>query len=387
MPIVFVHGVNNRRDDGYRENEAARNGFLRDIVAESLNLPPDSLTIKNPYWGGDAVKFAWNMAVLPDSNEKFESFGTDPEVDAQNWTIDLVSADPNNGGLVERARKNLVGAVDLLFGATLAGAKDEDEAREIAQSYRLALAYAERHPHPDWLDDPSLNDDNFADVLAAKIEDDEEESFGSGGFLDRLKEGASRIKNAIPNAGSNIFVNVAREKLNATISRFAGDAFVYLKERGTVAVPGTIVKIVLDDLKAATAAKTDGDSKLVVIAHSFGGEIMYDILTHFAPDLKVDVLVTVGSQVGLFEEMKLYIASGKVKVPEKVAKPANVAHWLNVFDINDVLSFRVAPVFSDTSDFEYNTGYSSLQAHGGYFLRPSFYVRLAARLKELVGDN
>ncbi|MDX0481430.1 hypothetical protein GOD90_20355 [Sinorhizobium medicae] len=387
MPVVFVHGVNNRRDDGYRENEAARNGFLRDIVAEALKLPPDKLTILSPYWGDNGVKFAWNMAVMPDSDVEFESFGADPEADAQSWTNDLVSADPSNDALVDRARKSLVEAVDLVFGATLAGAKDEDEAREVAQMYKLALAYAERHPHPDWLDDPSLTDDNFADVLAANIEDDEEESFGAGGFLDRLREGVSRVKNAIPKAGSDIFVNVAREKLNATISRFAGDAFVYLKERGTVAAPGTIVKIVLDDLKKAIAAKTDDDSKLVVIAHSFGGEIMYDILTHFASDLQVDVLVTVGSQVGLFEEMKLYIASGAVKVPDKVAKPANVAHWLNVFDTNDVLSFRAAPVFSGTSDFEYNTGYSSLQAHGGYFLRPSFYMRLAARLKELVEDN
>lgn len=254
--------------------------------------------------------------------------------------------------------------MDLLYGATLAGAKDEDEAREIAQSYKLAAAYAEKHPHPDWLDDPSLTDDNFADVLANEIEEDGEESFGAGGFLDRLKEGVSRVKNAIPKAGSDVFVNVAREKLNATISRFAGDAFVYLKERGTLGAPGTITKIVLDDLNKALAAKTSDDNKLVVIAHSFGGEIMYDILTHFAPELKVDVLITVGSQVGLFEEMKFYLSSGKAKAPDKVAKPKNVAHWLNVFDTNDVLSFRVAPVFSGTSDFEYDTGYSSLQAHG-----------------------
>lgn len=86
MPIVFVHGVNNRRDDGYRENEAARNGFLRDIVAQALKLPPGKLTILSPYWGGDAAKFAWNMAVMPDSDEEFESFGADPEADAQSWT-------------------------------------------------------------------------------------------------------------------------------------------------------------------------------------------------------------------------------------------------------------------------------------------------------------
>jgi hypothetical protein len=382
MPIVFVHGVNNRRDDGYRENEAARNGFLRDIVAPVFNLPADELSIFSPYWGGDGVKFAWNMAVLPSTDEDFEHFGADPDADARSRTKDLVAADPNGGDIVQRARKSFAGAVDLLYGATLAGAEDEDGAREIAQSFKLAAVYAEKHPHPAWLDNADLTEENFADVLESEIQQDGEESFGAGGFLDRLKEGLSRVKSAIPNAGSDLFVNLAREKLNATISRFAGDAFVYLKERGTPEQPGKIVKIVLDDLNAANAAKTAKDSKLVVIAHSFGGEIMYDILTHFSPQIEVDTLITVGSQVGLFEEMKLYLASGATKAPHQVAKPANVKHWLNVFDTNDVLSFKVAPVFSGTYDLLYDTGYSSLQAHGGYFLRPSFYTRLAARLGE-----
>jgi hypothetical protein len=36
MPIVFVHGVNNRDGEAYRENEAGRNGFLREVVAPAL---------------------------------------------------------------------------------------------------------------------------------------------------------------------------------------------------------------------------------------------------------------------------------------------------------------------------------------------------------------
>ena len=34
------------------------------------------------------------------------------------------------------------------------------------------------------------------------------------------------------------------------------------------------------------------------------------------------------------------------------------------------------------SDFAYDSGYSTLGAHGGYFQRPSFYRRLADRLSE-----
>jgi hypothetical protein len=47
-----------------------------------------------------------------------------------------------------------------------------------------------------------------------------------------------------------------------------------------------------------------------------------------------------------------------------------------------VLSYRLEPIVDGVSDFHYDTGFSSLSAHGGYFLRPSFYKRMAARLQE-----
>ena len=53
-----------------------------------------------------------------------------------------------------------------------------------------------------------------------------------------------------------------------------------------------------------------------------------------------------------------------------------------MFDTNDVLAYRLEPVVAGVSDFVYDTGYSALGAHGGYFERPSFYRRLAARLAQ-----
>ena len=38
MPIVFVHGVNNRDGEAYRENEKSRDAFLKEIVAPALGL-------------------------------------------------------------------------------------------------------------------------------------------------------------------------------------------------------------------------------------------------------------------------------------------------------------------------------------------------------------
>lgn len=386
MPIVFVHGVNNRKDDEYRDNEIARDAFLRKIVAPALGLPEGSAELKvvSPYWGGDGAKFAWNMAVLPTSDASYEAFGSQHDAEAFGRTLELVAtAPPMEGGVVERAKQDFAGTVDLLYGAAIAGVQDEGDAQALAEAYLQAAEYARKHPKPDWLD--KATDDNFADYLNSYVsEEPGTESMGiMGNVLDRLKEGLGRMKDAIPDVASQALVNSSRKKLNATVSRFTGDAFVYLATRNKLGAEAPIVKVVMAGLKEAQAARTGKDDKLVVIAHSFGGEIVYDVLTRFWPDLEVDCLVTVGSQVGLFEEMKLYDASDpKLPSGSKVAKPPKVKRWLNVFDPNDILSYLVEPVFHDAQDFKYDTGYSTLQAHGGYFLRPSFYKRLAERLKQ-----
>jgi hypothetical protein len=383
MAIVFVHGVNNREGDVYSENEIGRNGLLREIVAPALGLSPGSSRIFNPYWGKDGAGFAWNMAVLPNPGDRFETFGGDPQAQATRQVAGMLAESSMSGNIVADAQRDFPAALDLLFGAAISGAQTEDEARALGRAYLQGVAYAQRHAAPDWV--PTATPDNFADLLMSKIEAGagQDEQFGAGGLRDALQEGLSRLRNAAPAAASEVAVRLLRQKLNATVTRFAGDAFAYLARRGTRDAPGPIVRTVLDALREAS---TPQDGPLVVIAHSFGGEIMYDILTHFAPGLHVDCLVTVGSQVGLFEEMKLYLASQDNIPPDppagKVARPAGVQRWLNVFDTNDVFAYRLSPVVDGTDDFSYDTGLSSFSAHGGYFLRPSFYRRLALRLAE-----
>jgi hypothetical protein len=384
MPIVFVHGVNNRDGEAYRENEQARDGFLKEIVAPALGMKPNKLQVLNPYWGKYGVQFAWGMAVLPNPSAEFEAFGKDAEAEARGRVAGLLAESHANGNIVDMARKDFRTAIDLLYASAMAGAETEEEARDLAKSYELAIAYAEANPQPAWLADAEPS--NFADRLNHAARASDVESFGAGGILDSLKEGVSRLFNAAPDATTEVAGRLLRKKLNATITRFAGDAFVYLDNRGTVDKPGPIVGTVLADLRKASAiSKTEGEP-LVVIAHSFGGEIVYDILTYFDPGIAVDCLITVGSQVGLFEEMKLYKVSSPTLPPnppgERVVRPASLKRWLNVFDTNDVLSYQLEPVVDGVSDFHYDTGYSSFGAHGGYFMRPSFYKRMAKRLAQ-----
>ncbi|EJE48775.1 hypothetical protein PMI14_06776 [Acidovorax sp. CF316] len=388
MPIVFVHGVNNRDGEAYRENQNARDGFLKEYVAPALGLKADNLSVTSPYWGEFGVAFAWRMAVLPNPSDEFESFGKDEEAEAHGRVVGILAESHENANILELAKTDLAEAVDLLYASSMAGATSEDEARDLARSYELALAYAIANPHPEWVS--TAGKDNFADSLTIASKAKDVESFGPvGSVLDSLKEAMSRLVGAIPDVTTAVAGKLLRKKLNATVTRFAGDAFVYLSGRGTVDAPGPIVRSVLDALREAHAKRTEED-KLVVIAHSFGGEIVYDILTYFDPTLTIDCLITVGSQVGLFEEMKLYKVSdpkvpridakGKVVEGDRVTPPQCIKRWLNVFDTNDILGYQLAPVFDGVSDFQYDTGYSSLGAHGGYFMRPSFYKRLATRL-------
>lgn len=386
MPIVFVHGVNNRDGAAYRENEASRNAFLREIIAPALSLHADHVHLSSPYWGAWGAQFAWGMAVLPEPEDTFENFGGggDTEALGRVQTVLGDSAVPTGRPIIESAQKDFAGIVDLLYASAMAGAKTESQARDIARSYLIASAYAEKNPSPTWL--ATTGEKNFVYQLNTLADASKEESFGAGGILDSLKEGFSRLLNTLPSATSTFATRLARKQLNATVTRFTGDAFTYLAHRGTKDSPGKIVRVVLDALRDAVAKKTDQDDKLIIIAHSFGGEIVYDILTYFDTGLDVDCFLTVGSQVGLFEEMKLFVES-KVNIPPnpptgKVPKPPGLKRWLNVFDMNDVLSYQAEPVFGEASDFQYSTGYSSLSAHGGYFMRPSFYKRLAVRLQE-----
>lgn len=389
MPLVFVHGVNNRDGGAYRENENGRNGLLREIVAPSLGLKPDAIQIFSPYWGRYGGQFAWQMAVMPNHDDKFESFGAvasdTPEGAAQGRVIGLVAESPKiTGNIVVDAQGNLSEAVDVLYAAAVAGVTSDEDARKLACAYLLSADYAAVNPRPDWVG--TASESNFVDQLEYATQNSEQETFGRGGIVDLLKEGLSRLANAGPDALAESAGRLMRKKLNATVTRFAGDAFTYLAHRGSTQVPGPIVASVLEDLRKADAARSAQDNKLIVIAHSFGGEIIYDILTHFDPSIEVDCLITVGSQVGLFEEMKLYMASAENIPPDppngRLARPANIKRWLNVFDTNDVLSYQLEPVMTGVADFHYDTGYSSFGAHGGYFLRPSFYKRLAKRLAQ-----
>ena len=166
------------------------------------------------------------------------------------------------------------------------------------------------------------------------------------------------------------------------MSMFLGDIFVYLQQRERLGGNAPIAKKVGDELERAAKGVSAEDPKLVIIAHSMGGNIIYDLLSSLRPDLSCDVLLTVGSQVGVFAELGLFesVLPPSNPATDRVPQLANVGEWINVFDPNDVLGFAAAKIFNGVKDYRYSTGKGVFAAHSTYFIRPSFYDRLASRL-------
>ncbi len=182
---------------------------------------------------------------------------------------------------------------------------------------------------------------------------------------------------------ADLVVRSGRSWADNRAGLFVGDVFVYLDQRGRLGEQAPLLQKVLAAFEAADAARTARDDKLIIVGHSMGGNIAYDILTHFRPELKCDLFLTVGSQVGFFEEMKLFRASDRT-IPNSgqllVPKPPNIARWLNVFDPLDVFGYTTSRIFADSHDYKFDTETNALGAHGMYFFRPHFHERLCEHI-------
>ncbi len=399
MPIVFVHGVNNRKEDaGYRARQLLIQRYakqhLTGIVVNGKTLT--SADIEFPYWGDLATTFAWKMASVPPMKSGADALGsTDADMRDVVATIrdrlgDLAPGKDNP--LAAVASASLSDAVELI-SEILLSLPEAGEADEIASFVAAAQSYVEQNPVPPWLK-PGLSDDQLlAELLHAVQSTSGADALGNpfkkiGNLLsaaaEKVKAAVKKAVGAAANAAgdyaSTRLLAAARMGLNGNLGRFFGDVFIYLNSRGEKNAPGTIPR----RLMPSYAPKPN--EPLVIIGHSLGGVISYDLLTHFLPDVEVDLLVTVGSQVSHFEEMKLFHVSDP-KVPndavQRVEKPKNVRHWINIFDPVDIFSYRCDPVFAGVKDYDYDTRTYVIKAHSAYLDQNRFYVRLRDRVNQL----
>ena len=143
------------------------------------------------------------------------------------------------------------------------------------------------------------------------------------------------------------------------ISRYFKDLEVYYAEECLDENDETcLAKKLIRERLAATLRKYKGD-EILLIAHSMGSIIAYDVLTFLVPDIDIDTFVTIGSPLG-FPVVQGKIAAewqAKRLVPPQLKTPPGVKkHWYNLADLKD----KIALIY-DLSD-NYQASYRGLKA-------------------------
>ncbi|MEG8028956.1 hypothetical protein [Sphingomonas aerolata] len=376
--LVFVHGVATRSGAEYNRAVSARGRRFRETAFAGVPLQ-----IRDPYWGGHGADPQWALSSIPNMSGKYEHLGVagdqEPAIDA----------------LLAAARADLpslVASLSVEDLSELEAAGDDDALHRAERFWSAAAAYVARSPQPGWLDDVS-DDDEFTTELQRQVEPlTKEEHLG---LLDPVRAAARRLGGALSNIVNAPFARLGRERISPAVAIFIGDVFEYLR----AAEPRAGIRLaVLTELKAAARDAKENGEPLVVAGHSMGAVILYDVLsddaamaalgTELGHALEIDLLLTIGSQVALFEELKLYVASdmnrsGTALPPhDRVPRPVRAKRWWNAFDRMDVLSFVAKPVFDGVEDFEVDTISGVAGAHGAYFTNMVFYQRLNARMRK-----
>jgi len=398
MPIVFVHGVNTRESPAYRARKLMIEEFLqRHLGGCTLGgkTLPATPTVTFPYWGDLATTFAWNMASLPLAEMEVLGAIDDAGLDSVLGHLQDATAGPvGDEPLKNLALADFRATVDLVVHLAIEHAAEGLE-EEMATFAVAASAYADAHPTPDWADGVA-NDRAFLAELNRRVAptDGAEALGGFGDAFRVVSRAAARLRNAVRRLGERAVDEVGdfastrllaahRSSLNGVLGRFFGDVFIYFNGRGEVGAPGEIPARVLAAFDVARASAPD--EPLVIVGHSLGGVITFDLLSHYRPDLAVALVVSVGSQVAHFEEIKLFHASDPdVKSPRRASKPASIRRWINIYDEVDVFSYAAERVFEGVDvDAQYDTGTYVGKAHGAYFEQNRFYERLRARIDAL----
>jgi hypothetical protein len=212
-------------------------------------------------------------------------------------------------------------------------------------------------------------------------------------------------------------VDPLRKPLNESVTLFLADVFFYLARRGTAKDPGKITMQLIEKLKEAHKVKVETGEPIVVLSHSMGGQLVYDVVSYYLPemskipgneglkDISVDFWCAAASQVGLFKEMKVFkqdddgssatseqefleldlgVGAWKDEIETKqIGFPSNhLKIWWNLWDDSDYLSFTIEPFIKEVFDDLYDSGKSPICAHTNHFGDPDFYKEFAMLINE-----
>lgn len=145
----------------------------------------------------------------------------------------------------------------------------------------------------------------------------------------------------------------------------ANDILLYQTEHGGRAIRDAIAR----HIRAA-------GGPVVLLAHSLGGIACVELLA-ITQGLPVTALVTCGSQAPF-----LYEADVLARLRKGRGLPSHFPRWLNVYDLNDFLSYCAAPVFPGrATDVEVASRQPFPQSHSAYWANKQVWRAVADFLK------
>jgi hypothetical protein len=225
----------------------------------------------------------------------------------------------------------------------------EDVGARSRMAYWADLRYGAPLPDPDAdgleppVDEEGVADDELhpAELIAEAVADTQPESLVEA----PQPGGQAPAGNSRPDRALDAWLQEMAYVADAVVQGGAqtDEEVVPLPRAGRVAIFRTLVKRTFADVHAyffggageamrerlrTTLAEVDGP--VVVVAHSLGSIIAYDVLAEAGAAREVPLLVTVGSPLGVTEVQDL------VSTPLRV--PASVTTWRNVADGRDLVA-------------------------------------------------
>jgi len=127
------------------------------------------------------------------------------------------------------------------------------------------------------------------------------------------------------------------------LHRYFKDLGEYYSDNGESS--SEIVNNIQDLLRARVARELRRyqDSEILLIAHSMGSILAYDVLTQVTPEIEIDTFITMGSPLGLPVIMSRILAEQE-KMEKQFSKPSSPdnikEHWFNLSDLEDLVAIN-----------------------------------------------
>lgn len=376
LDILFVHGVSVRRGPNaaeYDRGVKARHAAFRRYV-----FAGEAVEFHDPYWGDHGAKTGAELRSMVPATATALAIG------AASIGAAAAPASPVEAALLKAARDDFGRVLNSLSLALIElGDPQSCRLAEALGAYAASLDPGDGAVlrRPVWLGDGTMRTDAmFLERLELEVTAGSAATLGLGDIM----RSAGR---AVVGSGIDLVDGpVIRLVRGSTprIAQFIGDVFIYLLNG---ARRQAIRTTVVDGVLAAARSASARGSKLIVIGHSMGGIILYDLLSDPATvaeieealgqPLVIDLLLTVGTQIGLFEELALFSSSRAGTTPDR---PACAKRWWHVFNRMDVLSLAVAGIVNGVEQFSVDTDANIVDAHSAYFVSPVFGARLRKRM-------